>query len=279
MRFYKRHFTRSEPPPPSPNPLSKTHYRLRRDNHPRRRGSFSDLDDDDDDEDYNNRGRCNYNYNTTLSRFSPDGSRLEIIQSSVERSQSPSSEAHTIVQPPSIVPRSYNPRIGSLNTTNKHASQESNFTRLRIFPARVRGTSTESSKVFNQDFEDTDDTEKEQSGEPSAFLPERVPEKTMNVDPETDDDPTLHPADIMRDYVTEYYYFPHPSRAHLQQKDGSQDKGPGNDIPRKEKDPLSDAITVAVPQKPEPALLTPGRSTRTTLIVLSSDQTESSKCG
>ncbi|KAF8987132.1 hypothetical protein BGZ52_006026 [Haplosporangium bisporale] len=274
VRFYKRHFTRPEPPPPSPNPLAKTHYRLRRDNHPRRRGSFSDLDDDDDDEDNNNRGRCNYIHNTP-SRLSPDGSQIEIIQYSVERFQSPSSEAYTIVQPPSLVPRSYNPIIGSLNTGNKHASQGSNLSRLRIFPARVRGSSTESSKVFNLDFEDMDDIEKEPSGEPSSFLPERVPEKTMNVDPENDEDPTLHPADIMRDYVTEYYYFPHPSRAHLQQKDGYQDNGLGNDIPLKEKDPLSDAITVAAPQKPEPALLTPDQSTRTTPIVLSSKQTES----
>lgn len=125
-----------------------------------------------------------------------------------------------------------------------------------------------------------DDTE--EPGQPrESFRQERVPEITMNVDPETDD-PTLHPADIMRGYVTEYYYFPHPSRAHLEQKDRSQDKGnPANDsTPLKKKDPSSDGeVVVSVPQKLEPVLLTPDRMTGVTpTVALSSDKPEYCKC-
>ncbi|KAF9317943.1 hypothetical protein BG003_000106 [Podila horticola] len=270
LQFYKRHFTRFEAPPPSP--MSKFRQRIRRDNPTTRRGSFSDLDDDDEDDGGDSRGRYNYN---TPSRFSPDRSRIEMAsEASVERPQSRLSEAHTI-EPLSVGPRSYSPRISSLNGNN-HASQGSNLGRLRIFPARVRGTSTESSKVFNQDFGDMDDTE--EPGQPrESFRQERVPEITMNVDPETDD-PTLHPADIMRGYVTEYYYFPHPSRAHLEQKDRSQDKGnPANDsTPLKKKDPSSDGeVVVSVPQKLEPVLLTPDRMTGVTpTVALSSDKPE-----
>ncbi|KAG0035258.1 hypothetical protein BGZ81_010570 [Podila clonocystis] len=272
LQFYKRHFTRFEAS--SPSQISKIRQRIRRDNPTTRRGSFSDLDDDGEDND--DRNRCDrYNYSSP-SQFSPDRSRMETVsQASVESPQSRLGEAYTI-EPLSLGPRSYSPRISSLDG-NKHASQGSNFGRLRIFPARARGTSTESSKVFNQDFEDMDDTE--ELGDPrESFRQEHVPEITMNVDPEAGDDPTLHPADIMRGYVTEYYYFPHPSRAHLEQKKGSQDKSnSGNDrTPLKEKDPLSDAaIAAAVPQKPEPVLLTTDRLTRVTpTVVLSSDTPE-----
>ncbi|KAF9325130.1 hypothetical protein BG006_011372, partial [Podila minutissima] len=266
LQFYKRHFTRSEAP--SPSPVSKIRQKIHRDNPTTRRGSFSDLDDDEDDDDSNSRDRYNY---STLSRLSPDRSRMEMaFHAAVEGPPSRLSGAH-IIEPPSLGPRSYSPRISSLNG-NKHASQGSNFGRLRIFPVRARGTSTESSEVFSQDFEDMDDTE-ESGGPRESFHQERVPEITMNVDPETGDDPTLHPADIMRGYVTEYYYFPHPSRAHLEQKNGSQNKSDSvNDHPLQEKD-LSDAVAaVAVPQKPEPVLLTPDRSTRvTSTAVLLSD--------
>ncbi|KAG0080208.1 hypothetical protein BGZ92_000732, partial [Podila epicladia] len=274
LQFYKRHFTRFEAP--SPSPASKIRQRIHRDNPTTRRGSFSDLDDDDeDDTNCNSRDRFNYNNPSPLS---PDRSRMEMgLQTTVERPQSRLSGAHTI-EHLSLGPKSYSPRINDLNG-NKHASQESNFGRLRIFPARARGTSTESSKVFNQDFEDIDDTE--ELGDPrESFRQECVPEVTMNVDPETGDDPTLHPADIMRGYVTEYYYFPHPSRAHLEQKNGSQGKSnSGNDrIPLKEKAPLSDAaVAIAVPQKPEPVLLTLDRSRRATPTVIHlSDHPESS---
>lgn len=271
LQFYKRHFTRFEAP--SPSPVSKIRQRIHRDNPTTRRGSFSDLDDDEDDDDSNSRDRYNY---STPSRLSPDRSRMEMAsQATVERPPSRLSGAH-IIEPPSLGPRSYSPRISSLNG-NKHASQGSNFGRLRIFPVRARGTSTESSKVFNQDFEDMDDTE--ESGEPrESFRQELVPEITMNVDPETGDDPTLHPADIMRGYVTEYYYFPHPSRAHLEQK-GSQNKSnSGNNRPLKEKDLSDAAVAVAVPQKPEPVLLTPDRSTRAISTVVLLPDPESCKC-
>ncbi|KAG0030793.1 hypothetical protein BGZ82_007292, partial [Podila clonocystis] len=242
LQFYKCHFTRFEAS--SPSQISKIRQRIRRDNPTTRRGSFSDQDDDGEDNDDSN--RCDrYNYSSP-SQFSPDRSRIETVsQASVESPHSRLGEAHTI-EPLSLGPRSYSPRISSSNG-NKHASQGSNFGRLRIFPARARGTSTESSKVFNEDFEDMDDTE-ELGGPRESFRQERVPEITMNVDPE--------------------------------QKKGSQDKSnSGNDRTRlKEKDPLSDAaVAVAVPQKPEPVLLTTDRQTRVTpTVVLSSDKPESS---
>ncbi|KAF9421335.1 hypothetical protein BGZ94_008853 [Podila epigama] len=289
LRFYRRHFNRfsQQEPPPSMKPHIRRHD-LRDNSSSMRRGSFSDPE-------YDN---CDYRY-TPSSRFSPTSSRADVPvgRESSERPFSPTSlkspkrpirahsprfsESHSMTDHSNDMgTRTMHGRNNSLNYGNKHTSHGSNFSRLRMFP-RNRGTSMESNKVLNQEFgleldENDGDDENDEPYHLSNSARTRPshdhgPEKTMNVDPANAEDPTLHPADIMRGHVTEYYYFPHPSRMHLEKK--NSDAGStefksltpvddGRHSVLGEKDNLS-TTAVASLKVPEAALLTPDRSTRT----------------
>ncbi|KAG0332723.1 hypothetical protein BG004_001126, partial [Podila humilis] len=276
LRFYRRR-NRSDIPEPS----TKPRYKLYREETPTRRGSFSDAEDDDDKyigQHFSQSSRYN-----TPSRFSPDGSRVEFAArgaTGFDRAQSSASNpSHAVIELPA---RSYNPRHSSLNYDSKHSSQGSNFNRLRMFSARERGASMESSKVLNREFglDNDNDDDHDLFDEPQAPNAAKVVvEKTMNVDPTTIDDPTLHPADIMRDYATEYFYHPYPTRLEhkasveakmkdptLQKSDGtSNDTAPSLAAAAAAATISSPPVVVDEPQKPETAYLPTNQPARNAL--------------